>query len=153
MVKGFKKMKIGHAGKINKLMKKSSNTEKNKEPKEQIKVIDYDNEKNIKEIKMNVKDNENFSENIKKYEENNKEFNIDFTKKIKKKTRDTNWRNFFTFILEEHTKSAFANKIFDIFSLRKIKLIYYSLKTLYNLYLDKNKAISSGILMCLSLMS
>ena len=37
MVKGFKKMKIGHAGKINKLMKKSSNTEKIKNRKSRLK--------------------------------------------------------------------------------------------------------------------
>ena len=76
---------------------------------------------------MNTKDYENFSENINKSEESNKEFNIDFTKKIKKKFRDSKLRNFFTFILEEYTKITFANKIFDNLSLRKIKFIYYSL--------------------------
>ena len=126
MVKGFKKMKIGHAGKINKLMKKSSNTEKNKASKEQIEVFDYANEKNENENRMNTKD-EILSESIKKNEEINQRFNIYLSKKIKKKIRDTNLRNAFSFALEEYTKSTFANKIFDIFSLRKIKLTHHSL--------------------------
>ena len=153
MAKKFKKMKIAHTRKINEDIKKSSDTEKNKVQKEQIELFDYADKKNKKEIEMNTKDYENFSENINKSEESNKEFNIDFTKKIKKKIRDTNLRNFFSFILEEHTKSTFANKIFDILSLRKIKFIYYSLLTLYNFYLDKNKALSSAVLMCISLIS
>ena len=152
MAKKLKKMKIAHTRKINEDIKKSSDTEKNKVQKEQIELFDYADKKNKKEIEMNTKDYENFSENINKSEESNKEFNIDFTKKIKKKIRDTNLRNFFSFILEEHTKSTFANKIFDILSLRKIKFIYYSLLTLYNFYLDKNKALSSAVLMCISLL-
>ena len=153
MAKKFKKMKIAHTRKINEDINKSSDTEKNKVQKEQIELFDYADKKNKKEIEMNTKDYENFSENINKSEESNKEFNIDFTKKIKKKIRDTNLRNFFSFILEEHTKSTFTNKIFDIVSLRKIKFIYYSLLTLYNFYLDKNKALSSAVLMCISLIS
>ena len=57
----------------------------------------------------------------------------------------------FSFDLEEYTKSTLVNKFFNILSLKKIKIIYYSLKTLYNFYLNKNKAIASAILMCISL--
>ena len=140
MAKKFKKMKIVQ----------SKNEEKNKTSKEKNKVFDYVNEKNKNESKMNTKD-EILSESIKKNEEINQELNIDLSKKIKKKIRDTNLRNAFSFVLEEYTKSTLANKFFDILSLKKIKIIYYSLKTLYNFYLDKNKAIASAILIFISL--
>ena len=145
MVKKFKKMKITH------IRKKSKNNENNKASKEHIEVFDNVNAKNKKENKINPKDYEELTEDIKKNEENNQEINIDLSKKINKKIRDTNLRNTFSFVLEEYTKSTLANKFFDIFSLKKIKIIYYSLKTLYNFYLDKNKAIASAILMCISL--
>ena len=41
---------------------------------------------------------------------------------------------------------------FKIFSFKKIKIIYHSLMTLYNFYCNKNKAIASAVLMCISLM-
>ena len=145
MVKKFKKMKITH------IRKKSKNNEKNKESKEHIEVFDNVNEKNKKEYKIITKDFEKLTENIKKNEENNQEVNIDLSKKIKKKIRDTGLRNAFSFVLEEYTKSTLVNKFFNILSLKKIKIIYYSLKTLYNFYLNKNKAIASAILMCISL--
>ena len=113
MVKGFKKMKTVHIWK-NKL----KNNEKNKTSTEQNEAFDYVNEKNKNENKMNTKD-EILSESIKKNDEINQGFNIDLSKKIKKKIRDTNLRNAFSFALEEYTKSTFANKIFDIFSLKK----------------------------------
>ena len=145
MVKKFKKMKITH------IRKKSKNNEKIKESKEHIEVFDNVNEKNKKENKIITKDFEKLTENIKKNEENNQEVNIDLSKKIKKKIRDTGLRNAFSFVLEEYTKSTLVNKFFNILSLKKIKIIYYSLKTLYNFYLNKNKAIASAILMCISL--
>lgn len=145
MVKKFKKMKITH------IRKKSKNNEKNKESKDHIEVFDNVNEKNKKENKIITKDFEKLTENIKKNEENNQEVNIDLSKKIKKKIRDTGLRNAFSFVLEEYTKSTLVNKFFNILSLKKIKIIYYSLKTLYNFYLNKNKAIASAILMCISL--
>lgn len=145
MVKKFKKMKITH------IRKKSKNNEKNKASKEHIEVFDNVNEKNKKENKIITKDFEKLTENIKKNEENNQEVNIDLSKKIKKKIRDTGLRNAFSFVLEEYTKSTLVNKFFNILSLKKIKIIYYSLKTLYNFYLNKNKAIASAILMCISL--
>ena len=147
MVKKFKKMKITH------IRKKSKNNEKNKESKEHIEVFDNVNEKNKKENKIITKDFEKLTENIKKNEENNQEVNIDLSKKIKKKIRDTGLRNAFSFVLEEYTNknNTLVNKIFNILSLKKIKIIYYSLKTLYNFYLNKNKAIASAILMCISL--
>ena len=140
MAKKFKKMKIVQ----------SKNEEKNKTSKEKNKVFDYVNEKNKKENKIITKDFEKLTENIKKNEENNQEVNI-LSKKIKKKIRDTGLRNAFSFVLEEYTKSTLVNKFFNILSLKKIKIIYYSLKTLYNFYLNKNKAIASAILMCISL--
>ena len=56
-----------------------------------------------------------------------------------------------SFLLGEYTETNLMNKLFEILSLKKIKIIYHSLMTLYNFYCNKDKAIASGVVMCLSL--
>ena len=96
---------------------------------------------------LNEDSSENDIEKIQKKNENN---NLDFIRKLKKKIRNADIKNIFSFLLEEYTGTNLINKLFDCLSLKKTKIIYHSLMTLYNFYLNKNKAIASAILTCIS---
>ena len=87
---------------------------------------------------------------LKKFKKKNENNNLDFIRKLKKKIRNADIKNIFSFLLEEYTGTNLINKLFDCLSLKKTKIIYHSLMTLYNFYLNKNKAIASAILTCIS---
>jgi len=145
-----------------KILKKNKNVPINEkfENNNSTKEIKYTIEKNNDYNKYEIKNNNNLNKE-KLYESkisngNNQigeENNKDLRKFLKKKIRDINYKNIISFFLEEYTETSIINKFFNILSLKKIKIIYHSLMILYNFYLNKNKAIASAILTCISLIN
>ena len=100
---------------------------------------------------INKKANKNDKNIIEIKKKNDKENYINLIRKFKHKIRDVNIKSILSFLLGEYTETNLMNKLLEILSLKKIKIIYHSLMTLYNFYCNKDKAIASGVLMCLSL--
>lgn len=150
--------------------KNENKMKKNEESNQIIKNIDNLNGKHIrlqneelsneklitiptkKTIEFNVNNNKTNKRNIEVQKINDEETSIGLIRKFKQVIREANMKNIASFILEEYTGTNLMNKLFEIFSLNKIKIIYHSLMTLYNFYCNKNKAIASAVLMCISLM-
>jgi hypothetical protein len=112
--------------------------------------------------------NESDIENLDNYELGN-ENNLMIKKeagvhKLKKKMKDVlrnNWKSnkityfkeLLNFILNEYSGSRISGLysiIFNLPLLRNIKSIYYAGLTLYNYFVDRNKAIASLILLCIN---
>ena len=167
MAKEYKNNKIYYDHK--KFKRKDKETVVNEKlEKEKINSIlknEIENNENINNEKLLKKDekdikrknksslNEESSDDIEKIEKKNENINLDFIRKLKKQIRNTNVKNFFSFLLEEYTGTSLINKLFDCLTLKKTKIVYHSLMTLYNFYLNKDKAIVSAILACISLIN
>ena len=104
--------------------------------------------KNESNEHINRKTNKNNIETQKKID---RESYLNFIRKFKHKIRDINIKRILSFLLGEYTETNLINNLFEILSLKKIKIIYHSLLALYNFYCNKNKAIASAVLMCISL--
>ena len=117
------------------------------------KISEKDGNKNIKRKDKSFTNEESLENNIEKIQKKSETANLDFIRKLKKKIRNTNVKNIFSFLLEEYTGTSLINKLFDSLSLKKTKIIYHLLMTLYNFYLNKDKAIVSAILAFISLIN
>lgn len=165
--KTFKKRKSKNG---NELKKNKNKTEIYEESKELIKDADNINKKNIrlnneelsndvlittpknKTIKQNNHNKKENESNLEIEKIKDEETSVTLIRKFKQTIRESNIKNVISFLLEEYTGTNLMNKLFEIFSFKKIKIIYHSLMTLYNFYCNKNKAIASAVLMCISLM-
>lgn len=165
--KTFKKRKSKNE---NELKKNKNKTEIYEESKELIKDADNINKKNIrlnneelsndvlittpknKTIKQNNHNKKENESNLEIEKIKDEETSVTLIRKFKQTIREANIKNVISFLLEEYTGTNLMNKLFEIFSFKKIKIIYHSLMTLYNFYCNKNKAIASAVLMCISLM-
>ena len=70
-----------------------------------------------------------------------------------KSNKITYFKELLNFILNEYSGSRISglyNIIFNLPLLRNIKSIYYTGLTLYNYFVDRNKAIASLILLCIN---
>ena len=165
--KTFKKRKSKNE---NELKKNKNKTEIYEESKELIKDADNINKKNIrlnneeysndvlittpknKTIKQNNHNKKENESNLEIEKIKDEETSVTLIRKFKQTIRESNIKNVISFLLEEYIGTNLMNKLFEIFSFEKIKIIYHSLMTLYNFYCNKNKAIASAVLMCISLM-
>ena len=60
------------------------------------------------------------------------------------------------FLLVEYSGAGgtcFLDIVYRILKIKNIKILYYLFLSLYNYFLDKNKAIASIALLCISLLS
>lgn len=143
---------------------KNKNKNHEKEIEDDEENVDIDSENNFEETVKSTSDNKNNStlEFKNKKDKENK-----FDDKINKKEINKVMKNKFNnnenyikrmlkFLLIEYSGAggtSFLDIVYSILKLKNIKIVYYLFLSLYNYFLDKNKAIASIVLLCISLLS